>query len=334
MQSYIRYISLTLLTLAALTFDVSPQSFQNYQALQPLPNHETTSILKHNTLFTVYGRAFGRAPVLGRLGEYKNIEDMEIEVKPWLDGIRERNGNKGAIAAIHLIYAMAIPCVPDDDCLLYLEGTEKDIVGKYIKPAAERGWMVVLDTQIGKSDPVRQVQRIIDKGYLEYENVAVAVDPEFRSYPGRTRPGIPIGTVHAWQINKVQRLLNDYVRTHKLKKKKILIVHQFGDANVNDGVPYMIENKKDLKTFEHVELVIDADGLGGQAVKVVKYNKMTDTEVYPFLKYSGIKVFFPSSWQKHGHFDKPPMTLDQIFGLEPVAGGSRMRKQPDVLIIA
>ena len=142
MQAQIRYITLAILVLTALSFNVRSQSVQNYQALQPLSDHETASILSYNTLFTVYGRAFDKAPILGRLGQYKGIEDMELEVKPWLDGIRERNGGKGAIAGIHLIYAMAIPCIPDDDCLLYLEGLEKDIVGKYIKPAAERGWMV------------------------------------------------------------------------------------------------------------------------------------------------------------------------------------------------
>lgn len=329
-----RTLTLVFMVLTAPALKVHSQSVHHYPALQPLPNHETASVLSHNTLFTVYGRAFGVAPVLGRLGQYKGFDDMEAEVEPWLEGIRERNGKKGAIAAVHLIYAMATPCVPDDDCLLYLEGREKDIVGRYIKPAAERGWMVVLDTQIGRSDPVEQIERIIDKGYLKYENVAVAIDPEFRAYPGRERPGIPIGTVQAWQINKVQRMLDDYVRAHRLKKKKILIVHQFGDANVDDGVPFMIENKNALKTFEHVELVIDADGLGGQAVKVVKYNKMTDARVYPFLKYRGIKIFFPNPWEKHGHFDRPPMNLDQIFGLEPVDGGPRMQKKPDVIIIA
>lgn len=334
MKRTVRNTLLISLILVTLAFQVYPQSVHRYQVLKPLPDHNTASILEKNTLFTVYGRAFGVAPVLGRLGQYKTFEDMETEVNPWLENIKEKNGEKGAIAGIHLIYAMAVPCVPGDDCLLYLEGIEKDVVGKYIKPAAERGWMVVLDTQIGRSDPVQQVQRIIDKGYLKYENVAVAIDPEFRSYPGRERPGIPIGTVQAWQINKVQRLLDEYVRENRLKKKKILIVHQFGDANVNDGVPYMIENKSTLRTFEHVELVIDADGLGSQAVKVVKYNKMTDPKVYPFLRFRGIKIFFPNPWEKHGHFDKPPLNLDQIFGHEEIIGGSKMRRRPDVIIIA
>jgi hypothetical protein len=295
---------------------------------------QPSSILSENTLFAVYGRAFGRAPVLGRLGTYKNFEDMEKDIHPWIQGIQERNDKKGVIPAIHLIYAMAIPCIPHDDCLLYLEGTTKDPVATYIEPARQRGWMVVLDTQIGKSTPVQQVKRIIDKGYLDYENVAIALDPEFHVYEGRERPGVPIGVINSSQINKVQQLLDDYVRTHNQSKKKILIVHQFGDPNVDDGVPFMIEDKKNLKTYDNVDLVINADGLGEPTVKVIKYHKMTDPSVYPFIKFRGIKVFFPNPWEKYEHYDKPPMDLDQIFGLKPVKGGVRMETKPDVIIIA
>jgi hypothetical protein len=292
------------------------------------------SILSENTIFTVYGLTFNKAPILGRLGSYKNIEAMEKDVRPWVDGIKTRHDKKGVIPAIHLIYAMAIPCKPDDDCLMYLEGRVKDLVGTYIEPAAKRGWMVVLDTQIGKSNPVRQVQRIIDKGYLKYDNVMIALDPEFHIYPGRERPGIPIGTIKASQINEVQRMLDNYVREQKLSKKKILMVHQFGDSNVDDGVPFMIENKKELKTFDNVELVIAMDGLGKQAVKVVKYNKITDSKVYPFIKFRAIKVFHPNQWEKHGHYDKPPLTLDQIFGIKPAKGGAKIWEKPDIIIIA
>lgn len=307
---------------------------QNSQALQKPAAAKPASILSENTLFTVYGRAFGRAPILGRLGAYRGFADMEKDIQPWIQGIQKRNDKKGVVPALHLIYAMAIPCKSDDDCLLYLEGTVKDLVGTYIEPAAKRGWMVVLDTQIGKSNPVRQIKRIIDKGYLKYENVVVAIDPEFHVRAGSESPGTPIGTVQASQINDVQRMLDDYVRAQKLPNKKILIVHQFGDANVNDGVPFMIENKKSLKTYDNVDLVIDVDGLGRQAVKVIKYNKITDSKVYPFIKFRGIKVFLRSPRERHGHYDKPPMNLDQIFGLKPAKGGARMQTKPDILIIA
>ena len=129
-------------------------------------------------------------------------------------------------------------------------------------------------------------------------------------------------------------MLDEYVKAQRLRKKIILIVHQFGDPNVNDGVPFMIQNKKDLKSYENVELVIDMDGLGKQAIKVIKYNKITDAAVYPFLKFRGIKIFFDNKWEKHGHFDKPPMNLDEIFGLKKVKGGAQMDTKPDVIIIA
>ncbi len=295
---------------------------------------KSSSVLTNNTLFTVYGRAFGRAPILGRLGAYKGFADMEKDILPWIQGIQKRHDKKGVIPAIHLIYAMATPCKDSKDCLLYLDGGGKDLVKEYIEPAAKRGWMVVLDTQIGKSTPVRQVRRMIEKGYLKHENVAIALDPEFRVYPGKENPGRPIGTLHASQINDVQQMLDEYVTTQNLQKKKILIVHQFGDANVDDGVPFMIAKKEDLKTFENIELVIDMDGLGKQAIKVVKYNKITDAKVYPFLKFRGIKIFFRNKWEKHGHYDKPPMGLDEIFGLKKVKGGAKMQFKPDVIIIA
>jgi hypothetical protein len=299
---------------------------------QPYPG-KPVSVLSENTLFTVYGRAFNVAPILGRLGAYSGFEDMERDIQPWIREIRKRHDKKDVIPALHLIYAMAIPCKPNDDCLMYLEGRTKDLVNTYIEPAAKRGWMVVLDTQIGKSAPAQQVKRMLDKGYLKYENVIVALDPEFSVYPGKETPGRPIGTIKASQINEVQKMLDDYARDQKLLKKKILIVHQFGDANVHDGVPFMIEDKKQLKTFENVELVINVDGFGKQPIKVTKYNRITDAKVYPFIKYRGIKVFLPNKWEKHQHYDKPPLNPDQIFGLQPAKKGPRMQTKPDVLII-
>ena len=308
------------------------QSIQTPQ-LPPKPV-KAESVLTDNTLFTIYGRAFNVAPILGRLGAYSGFADMDKDAQPWVRGIRERHDKKNVIPALHLIYAMATLCTPKNDCLLYLEGRVKDLARDYIEPAAKRGWMVVLDTQIGRSDPVRQVRRMIDRGYLKYENVAVALDPEFHLRPGKKRPGIPIGTLKAAQINEVQQMLDDYVHEQKLQKKKVLIVHQFGDPNVNDGVPFMIENKKELKTYENVELVIDMDGLGKQAIKVIKYNKITDSKLYPFIKFRAIKVFLPNPWEKNDHFDKPPLSLDQIFGIQPARNGPKMQTKPDVLIIA
>jgi len=290
-----------------------------------------TGLLETNTLFAVYGRGFDVAPILGRLGAYQNIDAMAADTQSWIKGISAVNDGKGVVTSIHLIYALAVPCTHQGDCLDYLGG---DIVAKYIQPAAERGWVVVLDTQLGRSDPVEQVQHMIQEGYLKYDNVHVAIDPEFHTRPGQPDPGTPIGTVTAREINQAQETLDRYVENENLRTKKILIVHQFGDPTVHDGVPFMIQDKKTLQSYPNVELVIDADGLGTPLLKVRKYNLMTDSRVYPFLRFRGIKIFFPNRWERRGHFDKPPMTLNQIFGLTPVDGGLRMATQPNVVIIA
>lgn len=291
-------------------------------------------LLESSTLFAVYGRGFGMAPILGHLGTYKGMDAMAADTQTWTAKLTQANGGKKVVTSLDLIYGLAIPCPGTTNCLLHLDQVDVDLVEQYIKPAAARGWVVILDTQIGRSDPVTEVKRMIDRGYLKYDNVHVAIDPEFHSVPGHETPGIPIGTVTASQVNEVQEMLNDYVAKEKLHTQKILITHQFGDAAVHDGVPVMIANKAELKSFANVELVVDADGLGVPAEKVRKYNLMTDKKTYPFLRFGGLKVFFPNEWERTGHFDKPPMSVDEIFGLAPVPGGIRMATKPSVLIIA
>ncbi len=287
-------------------------------------------LLEKNTLFTVYGRGFARAPILGHLGTYRDIEAMAVDTKPWLKQIAAVNG-KGVVLGIHLVYAIATPCTGKGQCLNYFGD---DLVDKYIKPAAARGWVVILDTQLGRSNPAEEVQRMIAKGYLAFDNVHVAIDPEFHAHADQPNPGTPIGTVTAAHINEVQDVLDHYVRSQNLKTKKILIVHQFGDPTVHDGVPNMIQDKKTLKNYENVELVINADGLGNPASKIQKYNLMTDSTVYPFIQFRGIKVFFPNRWEKRGHFDKPPLTVEEIFGIKPLPGGLKLLEKPNVVSIA
>lgn len=286
------------------------------------------------TIVGYYGRAFGVAPILGRLGEYANIDAMARSLPPFTDAIQQVNDGKKIIPEIHLIYALAMPCEsPSDRCLLYFESQDHDLVDHYIKPAAARGWLVVLDDQLGNSTPVAEVQRMIDKGYLKYDNVEVAIDPEFHVHPGHATPGIPIGVISARQVNAAQQLLDAYVQKEHLAHRKILIVHQFGDRTVNDGVPFMIQNKRTVRDYANVDLVIDMDGFGDPDTKVVKYNKITDGQVYPFIHYRAIKVFPPSPYEHAGHYDRPMLTWRQVFGVDPSPGGARVQVPPNLVII-
>ncbi len=291
------------------------------------------SWLDNTTVLGFYGRAFGVAPILGRLGGYQNFDDMAKDVDGWSTQIRAVNGGKPIIPELHLIYGLAVPCAASDDCLLYLEGTDSNIVDHYIKPAAARGWLVFLDSQMGKSDPVTQVKRMIANGYLKYDNVEVALDPEFHVYPGRELPGIPVGTIEAAQVNDAQALLDAYVQGEHLAHRKILVIHQFGDKNVGDGVPFMIGHKENVKVYPNVDLVITADGLGSADAKISKYDLMTDSKVYPFIQFRGLKIFPPNPYEHNGHIDIPLLTFRQIYGLDPTPGKQKVDVPPNLIII-
>jgi hypothetical protein len=292
------------------------------------------SALAGRTWLTIYGRAFEAGPILGRLANYASLDDMATEVGPWMQEIKKYNGGKDVVPVIHLIYGMATPCEAEGNCLYYLDSAGVDIINTYIKPAAERGWQVILDTQLGKSTPELEVERMIKKGYLDYPNVHVAIDPEFHVHPGEDLPGIPIGQIDSSDVNAVQQTLSDLVAEKHLPVKKVLIVHQFGDPEVNDGNPFMITNKKATKDYDNVDLVIDADGFGGPVSKVDKYNRMTNTAVYPFINFTGIKLFFFNPHEERHHGDKPVMTWAQVFGEEEAGTNVRMKTKPDIIIVA
>lgn len=316
----------------------SPFAGENVSPMGPEVKISTRpSFLDNNTLFTVYGVAFDTAPILGLLGFYGGFDEMETGIQKYTTAIARNNGGKGVIPAVHLIYGMATdPCPIDDDCLLYTEGRDIDVIKEYIEPAAKRGWHVILDSQLGRSDPVIQVKRMIRKGYLDFDNVHIALDPEFHTIDSQKIPGIPIGTVDAQAINRAQEIVSEHVDKVGLPHRKIMIVHQFGDPNVNDGVPFMIRDKKTLDTaFVGVDLVIDADGFGGQEIKIDKYNRMTDAMEYPFIKYRGIKIFHRNPHERAGHFDTPMMDMETLFGhKEAIDGAIKMAYMPDVIIIA
>src|SRR5262249_23056060 len=111
----------------------------------PVPG-TSASWFAQSTVVGFYGRAFGVAPILGRVGEYQTIDDMAKDVDTWAAKVKAVNGGKPVIPEIHLIYALAMPCSTSasDDCLLYLEAWDSHLVDTYIKPAQTRGWQVFL----------------------------------------------------------------------------------------------------------------------------------------------------------------------------------------------
>ena len=291
------------------------------------------SWLDHNTLLTIYGRAFGTAPILGRLGMDNTFADVDWQIQPFAQGIKANNGGKDTKITIHLIYAMAVPCSATGNCLYYLDDAGVDIVKDYIEPAARRHWLVVLDDQLGRSDPFTEVQRIIAKGYLRYDNVEVALDPEFRATADQPTPGIPIGSVTAEELNHAQADINAYCVHQRLPHRKVMMVHQFRWD--------MIQDRPALRSdFPYVDPVVIADGFGPPGLKAHIYSELLGPHASAGVRWRGIKLFYPNPLENAGHGDYPLMTWPQVFGLVPAVDDEtdglpyRVRPQPNVIVIA
>jgi len=282
-------------------------------------------------MLTIYGRAFGVAPILGRLGFDNSFSDLDTQIQPFVQGITSVDGGIQPTVAVHLIYALATPCSPGSNCLYYLDDAGADIVNAYIKPAAARHELVVLDDQLSESNPVAEVQRIIAKGYLQYDNVEIALDPEFRAVPGQDTPGIPVGTVTAEEINAAGAIVNAYCAHRHLPHRKVLMVHQFQFVMIT-------ERTKLRNDYPYVQTVIVADGFGTPDTKASVYQALFGPGSPSGPIWRGIKLFYPNPLEQAGHFDDPLMTWQQVFGQDSASDGNgntyRIRPAPNIIIIA
>jgi hypothetical protein len=247
-------------------------------------------LLEKNTLVSYYGHP--KDARLGAVGEY-SIEDLIPRVQKIAAEYDALNGEKGALPALHLIYALVHP---DGSTTLLSD----DIVRKYINAAREHGLLVFLDHQIGAGSVERAMKELLR--YASYENVHFALDPEWHT----AWPGNKIGSVSAKEIDSAQEMIQNYLEKSGVGGKKILVVHQFRAG--------MITSLEDVHAdFTRTELVHDMDGFGKPHVKRGSYAWNARAEHIPL---KGIKLFFPSTRRDWG-YDEPLMTPAEILALEP-----------------
>ncbi len=294
------------------------------QTVRIITSHKPVSWLKGTTLLTVYGRSFGTAPILGRLGMDHSFADVANQVRPYVRAIHRDSGKRHVRIAIHLIYGLATPCASETTCLLYLDDAGVDIVKRYIEPAARRGWLVILDDQLGRSSPYSEIERIIARGYLRYDNVEVAFDPEFHSVAGQAMPGVPPGFVTASQLNLAERTVNRYCARLRLKHRKLMLVHQW--------IAPMIRHRSRLDhRLRYVSPVIVMDAIGAPGDKIRAYDQLLG----PGRAHGvgrGIKLFPPNPYEMAGHLDMPILSWRQIFGLGS-ADDSFLHPVPSVIVM-
>lgn len=230
-------------------------------------------------------------PEMGILGAHEpaRVADLVVAHARRYD---ELNGPLGVRPAFHLVYAVAQDQPTPNE--RYLRHVGETALAEYVSLARERGFLLVLDLQIGRSTVERELRRIAP--YLRLPFVHVALDPEFAVGPDEV-PGQDIGSLDAADINQAQQMLQAIVVRERLPPK-ILIVHQFLDS--------MVTGADVIERYPGVELVIDMDGFGPAAVKKAKYGRFASGG---YAERAGIKLFFG--------YDPDLMSEAEVLDLRP-----------------
>ncbi len=247
--------------------------------------------LAGNQVVAFYGKP--GAASMGILGEYS-----KEQLSPLLEGYArlydDANGPLGVVPAFYLVYGT---CWPEGEIGLL----SRSVTESYIEFAAERGWMVFLDHQLGKYGVEASVRSMLP--FLRYSNVHLAIDPEWRTL----KPMEEIGYISGAELNEAQRLMDDYLRENDFPGNRMLVVHQFRSTMIRD----MTSVKA---SFERVVLVHTADGFGSPSLKRSTYAYNARAMNMPV---KGFKLFFESKVKGAG-WDKPLMRPDEVLALDPV----------------
>lgn len=252
---------------------------------------EGIPVLAHSQILAYYGRPGTRS--MGILGQYS-----KDTLAPMLETLAREydalNGDLGVVPAFYIIFGT---CWPEGN-IGYLS---KSIIREYIEFALQRGWLVFLDHQIGKYDPLKSLKTMFE--FLEYPNVHLALDPEWRT----TKPMQEIGYVTAEEVNKAQELLQEYLVKNKLPGPRMLVIHQFK--------PKMIMNRDAVQAvYDQVILIHVADGFGNPSLKKSTYAMIARAKNIPV---KGFKLFYPPAIQGAG-WDNPLMSPADVLSLSPV----------------
>lgn len=291
-----RFTALVVISVLGLTTTVSAQ-------LKDVPKAEQL-LTKNEMVLAYYGRP--GIKTMGILGQH-SIESLIPIIKAKTAEYKKVSGNQNIVPGFDIIYGMAAGD-PGRDKDYIINISEKKLMS-YINAGQKHGLVVFIDTQLGKMSPVEAIRPLLK--YLKYDNVHLAIDPEFEVRGLNVRPGKKIGHISGNQVNQVQKAMTDYMKKHGIMGKKMLIIHMFRHT--------MLSNKSDLKTYDNIDMIFNLDGHGSPRLKVDIYNAIY-THNRANKVAGGFKLFFDE--------DKPRlMTPKEVLGLKSVSG-VKMKEMP------
>jgi len=226
--------------------------------------------------------------ILGELPPKEMMDRLQAEADLW----QKSDSSSTVRPGLELVADVASDYAQDDG--KYRLRMPKPMIDKVIGWARSRGWLVILDVQVGRSSVKRELDWIMP--YLEQPDVHLALDPEFQMRKD-LKPGQRIGSSDAEDVNLAVIRLSQLVEEKKIPPK-LLLVHRFTDD--------MLKRYWKIRTDPRVQIVVVMDGYGVPYAKEKIYRREVSREP---VQFAGIKLFYKN--------DQPMMTRKQLLGLSP-----------------
>lgn len=235
------------------------------------PVHRPASVLDNHLLVSWYGSPWtGRMGVLGRLHGQELADGLKKQAAAYA-----KISKKPVMPAYELIATVAQPMPGPDGT--YRRRESREVIDRMLREARAAGMKLILDIQTGRSAVMDEILYLLP--YLEQPDVYLALDPEF-SMGTDGVPGRRIGTMRASEVNDAIAVLEFVILSRRLPSK-VLIVHQFTTG--------MLPDKAQILSSPLLDVVLDIDGFGGQALKRSTYRACMRQGTLP---YSGFKLFY------------------------------------------
>lgn len=246
-------------------------------------------LLPECRIVSYYGNPLSKKMgILGEIPVDQMLARLEAQAEEW----RRADPATPVLPALELVATVASPTPGPDG--RYNNRMPDALIEKVIGWAARRGWLVILDVQIGRSTVRAEVERL--RPFLERPHVHLALDPEF-DMPRGIRPGKRIGTSDGEDVNVASILLSTIAARGNLPPK-LLIVHRFTEP--------MLMRRERIRLDPRVQIAVVMDGFGTPALKRKVYRVTVANEP---VQHAGIKLFYKN--------DKPLMSPAETLKLEP-----------------
>ena len=253
----------------------------------PPPHHG--ALLPWCRVVTYYGNPLSKKMgILGELPPAEMMAGLEREAEAW------RKADPGTCVKPGLELVATVASDSPGPSGFYRSRMPDALIEKVIGWARSKGWLVILDVQVGHAAVKDEVERL--RPFLERPDVHLALDPEF-DMPAGVVPGRRIGTTDARAVDVAIKLLASMIEKRKLPPK-LLLVHRFTEG--------MLTNSKEVRLDPNVQVVMVMDGYGPPAFKRVAYRIAIRKDP---VEFAGIKLFYKN--------DKPLMTPKEALQLTP-----------------